>query len=66
MIVLRIFRKLGRTAQVCNSRITRKRNTEVITNIDIYIYILHRPGNGDFKEGIYMSIPIDKEATRKI
>jgi hypothetical protein len=36
MIVLRTFRKRGRTAQVSNSRITRKRETEVI----IYIYIL--------------------------
>ena len=46
MIVLRRFRKRGRTAQVCNSRITRKRETEVTTNIYIYIYIYIYKGVG--------------------
>jgi len=41
MIVLGIFRKRGRAAQVCNSMIIRKRETAVITYIKQSRY---RPG----------------------
>jgi hypothetical protein len=56
MVVLRTFRKRGRIAQFCNSRIKCKRETEGVTN---YICI-YRHGIGDYKEDNCISIPIDK------